>query len=62
MVATGSQASNLDGIGWENVGEVGAGPFTLTAVRVGIDGSTSSGVTLTTHAMNIPTLGFVHTA
>jgi len=42
VVASGSQASNLDGIGWENVGEVGAGPFTLTAVRVGMDGSTSS--------------------
>ncbi len=62
VVATGSQASNLDGIGWQGVGEVGAGPFTLTAVRIGMDGSTSSGVTLTTHAMNIPTLGFVHTA
>lgn len=62
VVASGSQSSNADGIGWENVGEVGAGPFTLTAVRIGWNGSTSAPVTLTTHAMNIPTLGFVHTA
>lgn len=62
VVATGSQASNADGIGWENVGEVGAGPFTLTAVRISVGGSVSAPVTLTTHAMNIPTLGFVHTA
>jgi len=40
---------------------VGAGPFTLKAVRVGMDGSISSGVTLTTSAMDIPLLGFVHT-
>lgn len=62
VVATGSRASNLDGIGWQNVGEVGAGPFTLMAVRIGADGAMSSPVTLTTQAMNIPTLGFVHTA
>jgi hypothetical protein len=41
---------------------VGAGPFTLTAVRIGMDGSISPGVTLTTLAMSIPMLGFVHTA
>jgi hypothetical protein len=62
VVASGSPASNAAGIGWKNVGEVGAGPFTLTAVRIGANGSTSAPVTLTTHAMNIPTLGFVHTA
>lgn len=61
VVANGPEALNLDGIGWENVGEVGAGPFTLKAVRVGWNGSTSAPVTLTTHAMNIPLLGFVHT-
>ncbi|HEU5349243.1 MAG TPA: hypothetical protein VFU63_11590 [Ktedonobacterales bacterium] len=62
VVSNGPEALNLDGIGWENVGEVGAGPFTLQAVRIGWNGSTSAPVTLTTRAMNIPMLGFVHTA
>lgn len=62
VVASGPQASNPDGIGWNNVGEVGAGPFTLIAVRISAGGLASTPITLTTHAMNIPTLGFVHTA
>ena len=63
ILATGPQgAVNGDGAGWDDVGEVGAGPFTLTAVRIGMDGSISPGVRLTTQAMSIPMLGFVHTA
>jgi hypothetical protein len=62
VVATGSQASNANAIGWENVGEIGAGPFTLMAVRISAGGAVSAPATLTTHAMNIPTLGFVRTA
>ncbi|HEX6541938.1 MAG TPA: hypothetical protein VF040_09310 [Ktedonobacterales bacterium] len=62
VVSNGPEALDLDGVGWQDVGEVGAGPFTLTAVRIGANGSVSPGVILTTHAMNIPTLGFVHTA
>jgi hypothetical protein len=62
IVASSSQGVNEDGAGWNDVGAVGAGPFTLTAVRVGMNGSVSSGVTLTTSAMDIPLLGFVHTA
>ncbi len=62
VVASSSQGANGVGAGWNDVGEVGAGPFTLKAVRVGMDGSVSTGVTLTTSAMNIPLLGFVHTA
>jgi hypothetical protein len=50
------------GAGWDDVGIVGAGPFTLKAVRVDMNGDVSSGVTLTTSAMDIPLLGFVHTA
>lgn len=62
VVSKGPDALNLDGIGWENVGEIGAGPFTLLSVRISAGGVVSAPVTLTTHAMNIPTLGFVHTA
>jgi hypothetical protein len=60
VVATGSQASNANGIGWENVGEIGAGPITLKAVRISVSGAVSAPVTLTSHTMNIPTLAFVH--
>lgn len=62
IVASSSQGNNEGSFGWNDVGVVGAGPFTLTAVRVGMNGNVSSGVTLTTSAMNIPLLGFVHTA
>jgi len=62
IVASGSQGINEDAAGWDDVGSVGAGPFTLTAVRVNMNGSVSPGVALTTSAMDIPLLGFVHTA
>ncbi len=62
VVASSAQGANEDSAGWNDVGAVGAGPFTLTAVRVGMGGGLSSSVTLTTSAMDIPLLGFVHTA
>ena len=62
VVASSSQGVNEGVSGWNDVGAVGAGPFTLTAVRVEMNGSVSSGATLTTSAMDIPLLGFVHTA
>lgn len=62
VVATTPSPDYLDGIGWQNVGVVGAGPFTLIAVRVGANGGVLGHVTLTTHAMDVPVLGFVHTA
>ena len=62
VVASSSQGANERGADWNDVGTVGAGPFTLKAVRVGMNGSVSSGVTLTTSAMDLPLLGFVHTA
>jgi len=61
VIASSPQGATFIGAGWNDVGTVGAGPFTLKAVRVGMDGSVSSGVTLTTSAMDIPLLGFVHT-
>lgn len=62
IVASSPQGANEDSSEWNDVGAVGAGPFTLTAVRVGMNGGISSSVTLTTSAMDIPLLGFVHTA
>lgn len=62
VVATTPTPDYLDGIGWQNVGVVGAGPFTLTAVRISADGGVLGRVTLTTQAMDVPMLGFVHTA
>jgi hypothetical protein len=62
MAAGSSGGVSEDSAGWKDVGAVGAGLFTLTAVRIGMDGSMSPSITLTTHAMNIPLLGFVHTA
>lgn len=62
VVATSAQGINESSPGWEDSGLVGAGPFTLTAVRIGAQGGVSPGVTLTSRAMDIPLLGFVHTA
>lgn len=61
VVATNMQSITAGGYGWTDTGVVGDGPFTLIAVRVGADGVVSPGVTLTTRAMSIPLLGFVHT-
>ncbi|HEY1391347.1 MAG TPA: hypothetical protein VGF38_22605 [Ktedonobacterales bacterium] len=62
VIASSPQGVNEGVSGWNDIGAVGAGPFTLTAMRVGMNGSVSAGVTLTTSAMDLPLLGFVHTA
>jgi hypothetical protein len=61
IVATGSQTSNANGIGYTNIGVVGGGPYTLSAITVDAQGGVSTPVTLTTQAMHIPVLGFVRT-
>lgn len=60
VVATGDQFSNVNGIGFANVGVVGSGPYTLSALYMNTQGGLSAPVTLTTQAMDIPVLGFVH--
>ena len=62
VVATSGAGISEESPGWNDVGVIGAGPFTLIAVRVGAYGGVLSRVTLTTHAMDVPVLGFVHTA
>lgn len=62
IVATGDQTSNANGSGYTNIGVVGSGPYTLSAISVSAQGSMSPSVTLTTRAMDVPVLGFVHTA
>lgn len=63
IVATGSQqAITEDSAGFNDTGEVGAGPFTLSAVSIDAHGTVGSDVLLTTQAMTIPMLGFVRTA
>jgi hypothetical protein len=62
VVATSGAGISEESPGWNDVGIVGAGPFTLIAVRIGPGGGVSSRVTLTTHAMDLPLLGFVRTA
>ena len=62
VVATSGAGISEESPGWNDVGQVGAGPFTLIAVRIGAAGGVSSRVTLTTHAMDLPLLGFVRTA
>lgn len=51
-----------DAPGFNDIGAQGAGPFTLSAVQVSASGGLGRPTTLTTHAMIIPTLGFVRTA
>lgn len=62
VVATGDQTSNANGIGYTNVGVVGGGPYTLSALSVSAQGSVSVSVTLTTQAVDVPVLGFVHSS
>jgi len=62
IVASSTQGINEEAADWGDVGALGAGPFTLKAMRVAMNGGVSSAVTLTTSAMDIPLLGFVHTA
>lgn len=62
IVASGGAASDANGIGFKNIGVVGGGPFQLSAVAVDARGNLSTAVPLSSHAMHIPVLGFVHTA
>lgn len=62
IVASGGAVSDVNGIGFKNIGVVGGGPFQLSAVTVDARGALSVAVPLTSHAMHIPMLGFVRTA
>lgn len=63
IIATGSQQPiTEDSAGFNDIGEIGAGPFALSALPVSPDGWVGHASLLTTHAMTIPTLGFIHTA
>lgn len=48
-----------NGYGFADVGVVGSGPYTLSAVTFDANWNITQQVTLTTHAMHIPMLGFV---
>jgi hypothetical protein len=63
LLATNGKAPiTEDAPGFNDIGALGAGPFTLSAVAVDAKGNTGQPITLTTQAMTIPTLGFVRTA
>jgi hypothetical protein len=62
VVETGGQASDANGLGYNDVGVVGSGPYTLSALFMNAQGGVSAPVTLTTQAMDVPVLGFVRTA
>ncbi len=60
ILAKSDPTSNANGVGAGDIGEIGSGPYTLTAVAFDANWSISTTVTLTTHASQIPMLGFVH--
>lgn len=60
IVATSDPVSMANGVGEGDVGEIGSGPYTLTAVTFNANWQIATTVTLTTHASQIPMLGFVH--
>ncbi|HEX9056174.1 MAG TPA: hypothetical protein VF818_01460 [Ktedonobacterales bacterium] len=62
VVATGGQASDANGLGYQDIGVVGSGPYTLSAIVVNARGGLSAPVSLTTRAMDVPVLGFVRTS
>ena len=63
IVSTDDNPIDMEnGVGWGDVGDVGSGPFTLTRVTFDANWKIASSVTLATDAMNIPVLGFTHTA
>ncbi len=63
LLATNSQqAMAEDAPGFNDTGVLGSGPYTLTLAPVGSKGAIGAPITLTTQAMTIPTLGFIHTA
>ena len=59
ILATGDATSNANAYGFADVGIVDSGPYTLTAVTFDANWNIVQTVTLTNHAMQIPTLGFV---
>ncbi|HEU0028146.1 MAG TPA: hypothetical protein VFQ25_13615 [Ktedonobacterales bacterium] len=62
VATTGQQPITEASAGFNDIGAVGSGPYTLGAALVDAKGHVGAPVTLTTHAMTIPMLGFVHTA
>jgi hypothetical protein len=62
VIATGGQESDAHALGYQNIGIVGSGPYTLSAVYMNAQGGTSAPVALTSQAMDVPVLGFVRTA
>jgi hypothetical protein len=62
IVATGGSVSDANGLGFKNFGSVGSGPYHVSAVTVDALGHVGAAITLTSHAMSIPLLGFVRTA
>ncbi len=62
ILANEKPFDSLNGVGWGDVGDVGSGPFTLTRVTFDANWKIAGSVTLATDAMNIPVLGFTHTA
>jgi hypothetical protein len=63
IVATnGHQTITEASPGFNDIGAVNSGPYTLSAAPVDAKGHISPPLTLTTQAMTIPMLGFVHTA
>lgn len=61
ILATSDPTSNSNGIGFADVGVIGSGPYTLTAVTFDSNWHIATTVMLTHEAMQIPTLGFVRT-
>lgn len=63
LLATNSQqAMAEDAPGFNDIGVIGSGPYTLSLASVDARGGIGAPTTLTTQAMTIPTLGFFHTA
>jgi hypothetical protein len=62
IVATGSRQDMITELGFDDVGSVGLGPFTLTALALDGQGRVLTSATLTTQATTVPVLGFVRTA
>jgi hypothetical protein len=62
IAAVGTQQDMANAQGFNDVGVVGSGPYTLSALTVDGQGSVHTTVELTEHANTIPMLGFVRTA
>lgn len=62
IAAVGTQQDMANAQGFNDVGVVGSGPYTLSALTVNSQGNVQKTVTLTSQANTIPMLGFVRTA